>query len=58
MTSLLVTSDMDVCRKQRVVIDFFREGLKQVEIVESLKKCIEKRYCPSLPVYQWLDIFK
>ena len=59
MTSLLMTSNMDVRCKQRVVIEFLHyEGIKQAEIVEILQKVYRDKELYYLMVCQWLDIFK
>ena len=56
MTSLLVTSNMDVRRQQRMAIEFLpHEGIKQLKIIETLHK-VYRAY--RLTVCQWLDIFK
>ena len=50
MTSLLMTSNMDVRCKQRADIESLRhEEIKHVEIVETEKKIIKTRHFPSLP---------
>ena len=49
MTSLLVAYNMNARRQQRTALEVFRhEGIKQVEIVETLQKCIQTRHCPSV----------
>ena len=59
MTSLLMTSNMDVRCKQRVVIEFLHyEGIKQAEIVEILQKVYRDKELYYLMVCQWLYIFK
>ena len=59
MTSLLVTSNMDVRCKQRVVIEFlYHEGIKEAEIVERLRKVYKDKALSQATVWWWLDRFK
>ena len=59
MTSLLVTSYMDVRHQQREAIECLRhEGIKQVGIVEVLQKAYRDKALSKFTVCQWLDIFK
>ena len=59
MTSLLVTSNMNVRRQQRAVIECLcHEGIKQVEIVETLQKVYRDKALSQVTICQWLDIFE
>ena len=57
MKSLLVTSNMEVRRQQRAFIEFLcHEGVKQVEIVETLKKVYRDKALSSLSVIRHIQI--
>ena len=52
MTSLLMMSNIDVRCKQRGVVEIIcHEGIKQVEVVETLLKSAQLSFC------HWLDVF-
>ena len=52
-------SNMDICRQQREAIEFLcHEGIKQVEIVETLQKVYRDKALSKLSFCQWLNIFK
>ena len=59
MTSLLVTSNMDVRCKQGAVIEFLRhEIIKEAEIVERFQKVYKDKALSRATVCRWLDMFK
>ena len=61
MLSLLVTSNMDICRQQRaaIAIEFLRhKEIKQLEIVETLQKVHRDKALSQLTGCQWLYNFK
>ena len=56
MTSVLVTSNMDVPCEQRALIEFLHhKGIKEAEIVERIQQVNKDKALSQATVWRWLD---